>query len=164
MSTSKAFDTALFVGTPSNSNDGVVIDVIGPPFTTKFQPMVTGGGPGVVVGASVPAATAAGQALQSGATAGFPWTLVTAATASAPVPAPGGQNHVLLSDVTPAWRDTTLNAMLLAGGAVLTSVSSTFGATANLAFTPSAALTTRIDGGDPAKSAIDNMTIDCGTF
>ena len=41
MTTSRAFDLALFVGTPANVNDGPVVATMGPPFTTKFSPLVT---------------------------------------------------------------------------------------------------------------------------
>ena len=69
----KAFDLALFVGTPVNPGDGVVVNTIGPPLNTKFAPMVSAPVPGVVVGASVPAATAPGQSLISGAGPSFGW-------------------------------------------------------------------------------------------
>ena len=70
----KAFDLALFVGTPTNVGDGVVVSAVGPPLTTQFAPVPTAGAPGVVVGASVPKATAAGQTLVAGAGPGFAWT------------------------------------------------------------------------------------------
>lgn len=53
MTATKAFDLALFVPVPANSGDGVVVDVPGPPFTTKFAPLVVGAKPGVVVGAQI---------------------------------------------------------------------------------------------------------------
>jgi hypothetical protein len=50
------------------------------------------------------------------------------------------------------------------GNAVTTTVGGVLSATASLVFTASAGLTTCIDGSDPTKSAIDNFTIDAGTF
>jgi hypothetical protein len=70
----KAFDLALFVGTPTNVGDGVVVNAVGPPLSTQFAPIPTAGAPGVVVGASVPAATAPGQTLVAGAGPNFAWT------------------------------------------------------------------------------------------
>jgi hypothetical protein len=164
MSVSRAFDLALFVGTPSNVNDGALVSALGPPFTATFKPVVVGSIPGITVGASMPAATAQNQILISGVGPGFAWGLGTNPAAAASVPPPQGLNHVLLSDGTPAWQDSTLNNMLLVGGAVLLSLGGTFGQAANLAFTTSATLRTRIDGGDPTLSQIDGFLLDCGTF
>lgn len=73
MSVSRAFDLAQWVGAPVNINDGVVVSALGPPFVSAFKPVVTSLSPGVTVGSSVPAATAAGQTLVSGAGPGFVW-------------------------------------------------------------------------------------------
>jgi hypothetical protein len=164
MSVSRAFDLALFVGTPANVNDGALVSALGPPFTAAFKPVVTASQPGVTVGASTPAATAQNQIMVSGVGPGFAWGLTTNPAAAAQVPPPGGLNHVLLSDSTPAWQDSTLNNMLLVGGACLFSSGGTFATGANLTFTASATPRTRLDGGDPTLSTLDNFGIDAGTF
>jgi hypothetical protein len=164
MSTSPAFDLALFVAPPAHVQDGMTVLSLGPPLVTKASPLVVGAQPGITVGATMPAATAGNQILISGTGAGFPWGLGTNPAASASVPAPSAQNDVLLADGTPAWQRTPVGNMLLTGGAVTVSAGGTFQASVSLTFTPSASLTTVINGTDPTKSAIDNMSIDAGTF
>ena len=164
MAATRAFDLALFVPTPTNPGDGVVVNTVGPPFTTRFSPLVTGTAPGVVVGASMPAATAQNQILVSGASPGFAWSLVSNPAVAATVPPPTAPNQVLLSDATPSWQDSSISAMLLIGGALTNSTGASFVSSANVVFAASALMTTRVNGGDPAFSQIDNFTIDAGTF
>jgi hypothetical protein len=164
MSATKAFDLALFVPVPANVNDGVVVASLGPPFATKFAPLVTGSQPGVVVGSSMPAATAQNQILISGVGPNFAWALGTNPAAAASVPTPSAQYQLLMADGTPTWQTTTIGAVLGLGGAVTQANGGLFATAANLAFTATASLTKRIDGGDPLMSLIDNFTIDAGTF
>lgn len=164
MSATRAFDLALFVGTPANINDGVLVSALGPPFTAAFTPVVTAPGPGVVVGASMPAATAPNQILISGAGAGFPWALGTNPAASAAVPPPQGPNQILLSDGTPSWQANTISNLMILGGAVTITGGGSFVPAANLNFNVSATPQVRINGVDPTLSLLDNFGIDCGTF
>jgi hypothetical protein len=164
MSATKAFDLALFVPVPANVNDGVVVNALGPPFTTVFKPIVTSVNSGVTVGSSVPAATAQNQILISGAGPGFAWALGTNPAAAASVPAPTAQYNLVMADATPSWQNTDIPTVLARGGAITASVGGTFAVGANLVFTPSGALAKRIDGSDPNFSQLDNFTLDCGTF
>ena len=163
MSATKAFDLALFVPTPVNSGDGVVVDVLGPPYTTKFAPLVVGAKPGVVVGATMPAASAQNQILVSGPGPGFDWGLGTNPAAAATVPPATAQHQLIMSDATLLWQDTTIDGVMALGGAITSTLGGTFVSTANLVFT-AVAPGTRIDGSDPNLSKIDNFTLDCGTF
>jgi len=160
----KAFDLALFVPNPTNSGDGVVVDVLGPPYTTKFAPLVVGSKPGVTVGNSMPAANAQNQILLSGPGPNFSWTLVLNPAAAASVPPATAQYQLLMSDAALTWQDTTIGVVMGLGNAVTTTLGGTFVAAANLVFTPAAALATRIDGGDPTLSRLDNFSLDSGTF
>jgi hypothetical protein len=161
----RAFDLALFVpATPQQAQDGAVVASMGPPFTTTFMPLVVGSSPGMSLGASIPAPTAQNQIMISGAGPPFNWGLGTNPGAAGATPPPKAQNHVLLADAVPSWQDSTIANVLSLGNAVTTTASATFATGANLIFTPAATLTTRIDGGDPAFSQIDNFTIDGGTF
>lgn len=164
MSATRAFDLALFVPVPANVNDGVVVSALGPPFATQFKPLVVGSQPGVTVGASMPAANAQNQILISGAGPGFAWGLGTNPAAAASVPAPGAQFNVLVADAVPSWQNSTPAAIVTLGHGVSTDTGGTFASIANLVFTPTGALTKRIDGGDPAFSSIDGFTVDAGTF
>jgi hypothetical protein len=164
MSTSSAFDLALFVPPPANVQDGVVVDTLGPPFTTKFKPVVLGSKPGLTISANLPAATGPDQILLSSSSAGFPWALGTNPAAAASVPPPTAPNQLLMSDGTPSWQTSNIGAVLTFGGAVLTSTGGTFSPGANLVFTATAMLATRLNGGDPNFSLIDNFTLDMGTF
>jgi hypothetical protein len=40
MTVSRAFDLAQWVGAPVSVNDGVVVATLGPPFTSKFAPVL----------------------------------------------------------------------------------------------------------------------------
>lgn len=164
MSVSRAFDTAQFVGTPVNVNDGVVVSALGPPFATTFKPVVVGSQPGVVVGSSVPAANAQNQILISGAGPSFAWALGTNPAAAASVPNPTAQYQLIMADGTPTWQTTTIGTVLGLGGAVMQATGGIFATVASLVFTATASLTKRIDGADPTMSLIDNFTIDAGTF
>ena len=160
----KAFDLALFVPTPANSGDGVVVDVLGPPFTTKFAPLVTGLKPGVVVGADMPAANAQNQILISGPGPTFAWALGVNPAAAASVPPATAQNQVIISNASLQWQDATIDALMTLGNAVTITSGGTFVSTANLVFANAAVASTRIDGGDPNLSKLDNFTLDCGVF
>lgn len=164
MSATRAFDLALFVPAPANVNDGVVVNALGPPFTTAFKPLVVGSQPGVVVGSSMPAATAQNQILISGADPGFAWALGINPAAAASVPTPTAQYQLIMADATPSWQNSDIPTVLARGGAITQSVGGTFASGANLIFTPTGTLSKRIDGGDPNFSQIDNFTLDCGTF
>ena len=162
--TTRAFDVAMFVPTPANVGDGVVVSALGPPFTSQFAPLVVGGKPGVVVGASMPAANAQNQILISGAGPNYAWALGTNPAAAAAVPPATAQYQLIMADATPSWQTTSIGVVLGLGGAVTQTLGGTFVQAASLVFTPAAALATRIDGGDPNFSRIDNFTIDAGVF
>jgi hypothetical protein len=164
MTATRAFDLALFVPVPANLNDGVVVSALGPPFATQFKPLVVGSQSGVVVGASMPAAVAPNQILVSGAGPGYAWGLATNPAAAASVPPPTAQYQIVLADATPAWQTATVSSLMTLGNAVTTTLGGTFVAVANLVFTTSATLATRLDGGDPLLSRLDNFMIDMGTF
>ena len=117
MSATKAFDLALFVPVPANVNDGVVVSALGPPFATKFAPLVTGGGPGVVVGSSVPSATAQDQILVSGPSPNFSWALGVNPAVAATVPPATATNQLIMSDASEVWRVTDIVTVLTLGGA-----------------------------------------------
>jgi hypothetical protein len=184
----KAFDSALFI--PANPNAGEVVEIAapGPPLKTQFNTYI-GGPPGVTVDASVPAATSQGQSLISGPGPDFDWE---AAPTSSALPVPTGPNQTYVSaqttpfamqlaravpDATAAqqilvstgagpypWTTNTIAQLMTAGNAVTTTVGGVMSATAVIAFTASATLSTCLDGSDPTKSAINNFTIDAGTF
>ena len=164
MAATKAFDLALFVPVPTNVNDGVVVNMVGPPFTTAFAPLVVGSKPGVVVGGSMPAANAQNQILISGPGPTFAWALGTNPAAAASVPPATAPHQVIVSDASLTWQDTTIDAVMELGNAVTTTLGGVFVSTAQLVFTPSATPTVCIDGGDPNFSKLDNFTIDAGTF
>jgi hypothetical protein len=184
----KAFDSALFI--PANPNSGELVEVVspGPPLKTGWGNYIAGP-PGISVEASVPAATAQGQVLLSGPAPDFEWTPVVS---SSSLPPPTGANQTYVSapsspfamqlaravpDATAAqqvlvsvgggpypWTTNTIAQLMTAGNAVTTTVGGVLGTAAVLTFTPTATLSTCIDGSDPTKSAIDNFTIDAGTF
>jgi hypothetical protein len=160
----KAFDLALFVPVPVNSGDGVVVDQLGPPYSTKFAPLVVGSQPGVTVGASMPAANAQDQILISGPGPNFAWALGTNPAAAASVPPATAQNQMLLSDASFQWQDATIATVMALGDAVTTTNGGTFVATAKLTFSTAAVATVCLDGVDPNLSIIDNFTLDSGTF
>ena len=160
----KAFDIALFVPTPASPQDGVVVDVLGPPFKTKFAPLVVGSKPGVVVHADMPAASAQNQIMLSGAGPNYDWGLAANPAAAATVPPPTAHFDMLMANATPAWATTSIDTVLMLGGAVTTTGGGLFVGAANLVFTPSGAAAKRIDGGDPAFSILDNFSWDAGTF
>jgi hypothetical protein len=184
----KAFDSALFI--PANPNSGELVEVVspGPPLKTQWGNYIAGP-PGTTVEASVPAATAQGQSLLSGPGPDFEWEpTLTSSTLPTPtganqtyvsaqsspfamqlaraVPDPTATQQVLLSAGGGpfAWTQSSVANLMTLGNAVTTTVGGVFTATAALVFTASAGLTTCIDGSDPTKSAIDNFTIDAGTF
>ena len=184
----KAFDSALFI--PANPQTGEVVEIAspGPPLKTQFNTYI-GGPPGVTVEASLPAATGQGQSLLSGPAPDFEWE---AAPTSSTLPVPTGANQTYVSSQSSpfamqlaravpdptttgqvlysvgggpfAWTPLSLTNLMTLGNAVTTTVGGVLSATASLIFTASASLSTCIDGSDPTKSAIDNFTIDAGTF
>jgi hypothetical protein len=184
----KAFDSALFI--PANPNAGELVEVAsaGPPLKTQWGNYIAGP-PGTTVEASVPAATAQGQVLLSGPAPDFEWTPVVS---SSSLPPPTGANQTYVSsqsspfamqlaravpDASAAqqilvstgagpypWTTNTIAQLMAAGNAVTTSGGGTFIPAAALVFTATGNLSTRMDGIDPTKSAIDNFTIDAGTF
>jgi len=184
----KALDMALFV--PPSPQAGEVIEIVspGPPLKTGYNTYI-GGPPGTVVEADLPAATAQGQSLLSGPAPDFDWEAV-ATSSTLPVPTGANQTYVsaqstpfpmqlarAVPDATAAqqvlwsvgggpypWTGLAASTMLTQAGAVTNFGGGSFTAGANLAFAPSTNLTVRIDGADPTKSAIDNFTIDAGTF
>jgi hypothetical protein len=160
----KAFDLALFVPAPANVGDGVVVNALGPPFTTQFAPLVVGGKPGVTVGASMPAANAQNQILISGPGPTFTWVLGVNPAAAASVPPATANQQMLMSNASLQWTDVTIGAVMALGNAVTTTLGGTFSASAALIFTPTASPTVCIDGGDPNFSLLNNFTIDAGTF
>ena len=165
MSTSRAFDLALFVGTPANLNDASVVAATGPPFTTAFKSVALSSKPGgVTVQADVPQALKAGQIMLSGAGPSFPWSLVDNPAAAASVPPPSASGQVVMSDGVPSWQATTASALVAYGGACMLASGGTFAVVAKLVFTPSAAASVRLDGGDPNFSTLDNFSFDMGTF
>jgi hypothetical protein len=165
VSATRAFDLALFVGTPANVNDASVVNAVGPPFTTAFKSVALSSKPGgVVVSADIPAAVAQNQILISGPGPNYAWALGTNPAAAASVPPPGAQFNVLVADATPSWQNSTPAAIVTLGHGVSTDTGGTFVSTANLVFTPTGTLAKRIDGGDPAFSSLDNFTLDSGTF
>jgi hypothetical protein len=83
---------------------------------------------------AAPQATAAQQVMVSGDGGPFPWMLST------------------IPDLMAAgYAVTTINGGVLLAGA-------------GLSFTPTDSFSTPLDGVNPLKSAIDNFTIDAGTF
>ena len=164
MTVTRAFDLALFVPTPTNPGDGVVVNTIGPPFVSKFAPLVTGAQPGVVVGASMPAASAQNQILISGPGPTFAWALGVNPAAAASVPPATANYQMLMSDASLTWQDTTIATVMALGNVVTTTLGGVFVSTAQLVFTPSASPAVCIDGGDPNFSKLDNFTLDSGTF
>lgn len=166
MSTTPAFDLALFVGQPAHVNDGPVITALGPPFTAAFKPLVIGTVPGVTVGASTPAATAVNQIMVSGPGPGFAWGLASNPAVAATVPTPVAANHALMSNAALTWQDTTVAALLAQGNAVVTNAGTNFAfdSTSALTFGVAAVSQVRLDGTDPTLSQLDNFTLDMGTF
>jgi hypothetical protein len=163
MSLSRAFDLAQWVGKPVEVGDALVVNALGPPFQSIFKPVVTSSAPGVVVGSSVPSATAQGQSLLSGPGPGYAWSVVTDPAASASVPPPTALNQLLLSDGTPSWQVSSISAVMLISGACMLATGGNFSAAAKLTFS-TATPSVIIDGGDPNLSLIDNFTWDAGTF
>jgi hypothetical protein len=183
----KAFDSALFI--PPNPNAGELVEIAspGPPLKTQFGNYIAGP-PGISVEASVPAATGQGQSLVSGPGPDFDWTPVLTSS-DLPTPTGPGQtfvsapddpfpmelapavpqataiNMVMVSGANPYnWTTMTSANLVTLGGAVTNANGAAFGAGANIAFATTAGLTTRINGINPTLSAIDNFTIDAGTF
>ena len=163
--TSRAFDLALFVGTPANVNDASVVSSAGPPFSTAFKSVALSSKPGgVTVQTDMPAAIKQGQIMLSGAGPNFAWGLIDNPAAAATVPPPTAQFDMVLADATPAWRTTSFGSALISAGAVLNSTGAAFTSTSNVVFAPTASATKRLDGGDPNFSLLDGFTIDAGTF
>jgi hypothetical protein len=184
----KAFDSALFI--PASPNAGELVEVVsaGPPLKTGWGNYIAGP-PGTTVEASVPAATAQGQVLLSGPAPDFDWTPVVS---SSSLPPPTGANQTYVSaqsspfamglaravpDPTATqqvlfsagggpflWTQLSLVNLMTLGNAVTTTGGGTFSTSAVLTFSQTPTLSTCIDGSDASKSAIDNFTIDAGTF
>ena len=170
MSATKAFDLALFVPTPANVGDGVVVSALGPPFGTQFAPLVQVSKPGVVVGASMPAANAQNQILISGHRPDLqplgarPHQSRRYAAAGLPRRRPL-IIEMLMSDALRSLGRTPPSLTVMAlGDAVTTTVGGLFVPTAKLTFQTSATPTVCIDGGDPAFSILDNFSWDAGQF
>lgn len=184
----RAFDSALFI--PANPNAGEVVEIAspGPPLKTQFNTYI-GGPPGVVVEASVPAATGQGQSLLSGPGPDFEWEPVVSSSLL-PTPTGPGQTYVSDSGAPPSmqlapavpqavaaaqllfsgvgagnpWQLASVTQVLTAGGA-LTIAGGQLVRGAALTFVPvTTGVNTVLDGGDPTKSVADNFTIDAGTF
>ena len=160
----KAFELALFVPNPVNSGDGVVVDVLGPPYTTKFAPLVTGSGPGIVVGGSMPKANAQNQILISGPGPNYAWALGTNPAAAAAVPPATANHQMLMSDASLTWQDTTIATVMGLGNAVTTTTGGDFTPSAQLTFQTTATPSVCIDGRDPTLSILDNFSWDAGQF
>ena len=165
MTTTRAFDLALFVGTPASVNDASVVAAAGPPFSTAFKSVALSGKPGgVVVQANVPQAAKAGQIMLSGAGPNFDWGLIDNPAAAASVPPPTAQFDMILADNVPSWKAASFSSALGVAGVVQNSTGANFTSTSNVVFTPTASATKRLDGGDPAFSTLDNFSFDMGTF
>jgi hypothetical protein len=165
MTTSRAFDLALFVGVPANLNDASVVSVTGPPFSTAFKSVALSSKPGgVTVQADVPQANAQGQIMLSGAGPNYAWGLATNPAAAASVPPPQARFDIIMADSVPSWQVSSVSAIMTLGGAVTITGGGTFVQAANLVFTPTGAPSRRLDGGDPNFSLLDNFTLDAGTF
>ena len=161
----KAFDLALFVGSPANVNDASVVAAIGPPFVTAFKSVALSAKPGgVTVNADVPQAAKAGQIMLSGAGPNFSWGLIDNPAAAASVPPPTASGQVVMADGVPSWQPTTANALVSFGGACMLATGGTFAAAGKLTFTTTATPTVCLDGGDPTLSLLDNFGFDFGTF
>lgn len=161
---SKAFDLAIFVGAPANVGDGVVVTGVASPYPTKFAPLVVGAQPGVVVGASVPAANAKDQILISGPSPGFAWALGTNPAAAASVPPATAPRQVIISDASLQWQDSSIDVLMGLGNAVTTTGGGDFTPSAQLTFQTTSTPSVCIDGRDPALSILDNFSWDAGTF
>ena len=109
MSASRAFDLALFVGTPANVNDASVVSGTGPPFVTAFKSVALSAKPGgVTVQTDVPAAVKQGQIMLSGAGPSFAWGLIdNPAAAASPCRLPRAPGQVVMADGIPSWQPTT---------------------------------------------------------
>ena len=163
--TSRAFDLALFVGTPSNVNDASVVSSAGPPFSTAFKSVALSSKPGgVTVQTDMPAAVKQGQIMLSGAGPNFAWGLIDNPAAAASVPPPSASGQVVMADAVPSWQATTANALVTYGGACMLATGGAFAAVAKLTFTPTGASSVRLDGGDPNFSILDNFSFDFGQF
>ena len=160
----KAFDLAHFVPVTPRVGDGAVVSVATPIATVYKALAITNKPGGVTIGADVPAATAQGQSLLSGAGPSYAWNVVTDSSASAAVPSPNARYDIVMADATPAWASTPMSTALTIFGVVTNSSGASFVAGANVIFAASATVKTRLDGGDPAFSVLDNFTIDCGVF
>lgn len=150
----KAFDLALYI--PPGANTGEAVEILTPdPVLTTKRVIYVEGAADAHVDASVPKATAAGQLMVAGPSPNFDWLASSVGVPGLPVAV--AQNQIMVSGPGPAFAWDI-------GKAVLETVGGTLAAAANIVFTAAGALTTRLNGGDPSKSAIDNFTIDCGTY
>ena len=162
----KAFDLALFVGSPANVNDASVVAAIGPPFVTAFKSVALSAKPGgVTVNADVPQAAKAGQIMLSGAGPNFSWGLIDNPAAAASVPPPTASGQVIVADSVPSWQPTTANALVAFGGACMLASRRDFRRRRQTDF--------HHDGDadcvsgrrrSDAFSILDNFSFDCGTF
>ena len=117
MSVSRAFDLAQWLNEPVNVGDGVVVSALGPPFQGQFKPGVVSSNPGVVVGSSVPAATAQDQILVSGPSPNFSWALGVNPAVAATVPPATATNQLIMSNASEVWSVTDIVTVLTLGGA-----------------------------------------------
>lgn len=150
----KAFDLALYI--PLGATTGEAVEVLTPdPVLTTRRVIYVEGAADAHVDASVPKATAAGQLMVAGPSPDFAWLAGSVGVPGLPVAV--AQNQIMVSGPGPtfAWD---------IGKAVLESIGGVLAAGANIVFTAAGALTTRLNGGDPARSAIDNFNLDCGTY
>jgi len=108
---SKAFDTALFVPEPEpDVGQSAGVQVVGPPFDTNWYYYAIASGPGIMINADVPAATAPEQTIVSGPAPEFAWTskapyylggLPTQPIYNPAAPSPAGTMYFNTSDHTP---------------------------------------------------------------
>jgi hypothetical protein len=108
---SKAFDTALFVPEPEpDVGQSAGVQVVGPPFDTNWYYYAIASGPGIMINADVPAATAPEQTMVSGPAPGFAWTskapyylggLPAQPIYNPATPSPAGTMYFNTSDGTP---------------------------------------------------------------
>jgi hypothetical protein len=166
VTTSRAFDLALFVGTPANVNDASVVASAGPPFSASFKSVALSSKPGgVTVQADVPQAAKQGQIMLSGAGPNFAWGLIDNPAAAAAVPPPTAQFDMILADAIPSWKTASFTSALGVAGVVTNATGANFTSASNVVFAPASVTPTkRLDGGDPAFSILDNFSWDAGQF
>jgi hypothetical protein len=127
----KAFDTALFVPqTDPDTGQAVGVGAVGPPFDSDWYYYAIAPGPGVTIGANVPAATAPEQILVAGPGPMFAWMAQlpyylgalnsfppTNLTRDAPTPVAPGTMFFYTPESTPyLWDGANWNPLPLATG------------------------------------------------